>query len=392
MRIIINENQAKQLVESKLAEAKVSALPDFVVEKEETVTNPFINTGYFVRGVLNKLATERQEEVRGYFSDDIDSFSKDKVAGKLSKLVTKCIKLEEPNKDKLEKICSNTVVKIFGIPEDAVTLSCELGPVSSTKSFHIKPDTEEYEYDTIEDIDEYDADTNKRRIINALSYGAAKEIAEQSKSLWINEIFDIDEELPHLYSQIMKINDYIVFNTDIKIEDKDHKQGGNVEISLGHEDEVANISSTGVIFPILLQETVRGVIDMIGTFGLPDDINSAERVTNIADALENEPWNMRFGPAMWNRVISNIDGFETEMFAPFFKKLVELDTDEFSMLMKEVFAGTKQGKSKIAEIYNEAKYDNEYDKFTNDLALRNGKDIIDDDCFTEEELDGNFIH
>ena len=61
--------------------------------------------------------------------------------------------------------------------------------------------------------------------------------------------------------------------------------------------------------------------------------------------------------------------------------------DYFSSLMKEVFAGTKRGKEDIEQIYSSSRYEDEYDKFTNDLALKRGKDIIDDDCFTEEELE-----
>jgi len=389
MKAIISESQARLIVESGLVDAMSPALPNFFADKPVEHTNPFVETGYFVNGALNKLAKERQKEILSYFSDDITSYSNDEIFTKLSKLIAKCKKLEEPIKEKLEKICSNTVVKIFSIPNDAITLICTLSPeISATKSFHIKPDTDEdYEYNAVSDMEAYDAETNKRRIINALSYGAAKNIAEQSKQLWVNEIFDLDEELPHLYSQIMKINDYLIFNTDIKIEDKSHKQGGFVEIKLSHEDEISSIEATGVIFPILLQEAIRGVIDILSTYGLPDDIESAKRVTNISDALENDPWNMRFGPAMWNRVISALPKFQTENFAYFYKTLVELPADEFSRIMKEIFAGTKNGKAAVEKIYNEAKYNDEYNQFTNDLALRRGKDLIDDDCFTEEELE-----
>ena len=388
MKIIISEKQAKYITESELLNALSPALPEFFTDKPVKTSNPFVNTGYFVGGVLNKLARNRQKEILSYFSDDITSYSNDEIYTKLSKLIAKCKKHEEPIKEQLEKICCNTVVQLFNIPQDSLKLTCNLIPeISSTKSFHIKPDTDEdVEYDAIEDIEQYDADSNKRRIINAVSCGAAKCIAEQSKKLWIDEIFELDEELPHLYSQIMKINDYLIFTNNVEITDKSHKQGGFVEVHLTHEDEISSIEATGIIFPILLQETVRGIIDMIASFGLPDDVDSARRVTNIADALENDPWNMRFGPEMWNCILSSVPKFQTENFAYFYKKLVELPVEEFSVLMKEVFAGTRKGKQEIENLYNSSKYEDEYNKFVGDLALKRGKDIIDDDCFTEEEL------
>ena len=388
MKAIINENQARMLIESEV-EQILSPLPDFIVDKPlDAKGNPFANTGYFVSGTLNKLARSQQKEILSYFSDDITSYKTDKIYAKLSKLIAKCKKLEEPVREKLEKICSNTVVKIFSIPEDSIELSCKIAEISNTRSFHIKPDTdEEYQYESVDDMEKYDADTNKRRIINAMSYGAAKNIAEQSKKIWVNEVFDIDEELPHLYSQIMKINDYLIFNNNIQIEDKEHHQGGYVDVQLSHEDELPKISATGVIFPILLQESIRGIIDILSTYGLPDDAGAAKRVVDIADAVENDPWNMRFGPAIWNKIISVLSDFETEHFPYFYKKLVELDPNEFRSLMREVIAGTNRGAQEIGKIYKSSVYDREYNDFTNDLALKRGKDVISDDCFTDDEIE-----
>lgn len=392
MKIIISENQARQIMEAGIIDALSPSLPDFFLDKPSDVQNPFIKTGYFVGGSLEKMAKERQKEIYSYFSDDITSYSNDEIYSKLGKLITKCKRLEEPIRENLEKICCNTVVKLFSIPQDSLKISCHLvGEISSTKAFHIKPDTDEdYEYDAVEDIEHYDSDTNKRRIINALSYGAAKNIAEQSRKLWVNEVFELDEELPHLYSQIMKINDYLVFTNNIKIEDKSHKQGGFVETFLTGENEISKIEATGVIFPILLQETIRGIMEMLASFGLPDDKDTARRIINCADALENDPWNMRFGPVMWDRIVAAVPKFQTENLPYFYKTLCELRVEDFSLLMKELFAGTKNGKAEIEKIYSESKYNSEYDQFKQDLALRNGKDIIDDDCFTEEELNEYF--
>ena len=389
MKVILSENQIRRIVESGVLDSVSPALPDFIAEKPLQETNPLALTGYFINGALNRFASEHQREILSNFSDNIDSFEKDEVFSKLGKLINKCRKLEEPIKESLEKICLNTAVKLFAIPSESVIITCKLEEISKTKTFHVKPDTDEaIEYESVEAIDGNDAEINKRRIINALCCGAAQNIAEEGKKMWLPEIFELDEELPHLYSEIMKINEYLIFNTNIKITDKNHKQGGAVELKLSHEDQVSTIEATGIIFPILFQETVRGIIDMIATYGLPDDANAAKRITNIADALETDPWNMRFGPVMWNKVVNCIPKFNTENFPHFFKSLVELNTGDFKNLMREVFAGTKKGKNEIEEIYNSSKYDSEYEKFTDDLAVKQGRDIITDEYFTEEELEG----
>lgn len=384
-RIIISEEQARLINESELQAEKNVTPPSFLMGEN----NPLSTTGYFVGNVLDRMAKRRVSEIADFFIDDISSFDKDKVYSKLSRLISVCSKKEEPIRNDLEKICSNAVVEMFGIPADSLKINCELvGDIPPGEQFNIKPDTDEnFEYDSIEAMNSSDAEINKRRIINALSYGAANRISEQTKKEWLSDVFNLDEDLPHLYSQIMKINEYLVFNTDIEIEDKSHKQGGTVEVRLSREDELTELSARGITFPILLHEMIRGVAELIASYGLPDDEEEARRITNIADALENDPWNMRFGPAMWDCVCAGIGEIDASDFPFFFKKLVSLNTSEFETTMKEVFAGTKAGREAMNSIYAQSKYENEYDRFTQDLAVKRERNVIEDDYFTEEELE-----
>ena len=381
-KIIISESQARLLQEAGLPLQTKAELPSFMAG------NPLEKTGYFVHGSIDQMLAKKNAEVIGYFSDDITSYSTDKIYSKPSKLIEKCKRLEEPIKDKLETICNNVVVNLFGIPSNEMKLECELvDEIPPTEQFHITPDTDEdYEYEDVDEMDQYDIDVNKRRIGNAISYGAASRMYEQSGKLWVNDVFDLDEELPHLYSKIMKINEYLVFNTNIQITDKSHKQGGTVETTLAREGEIPKVHSRAVIFPILVQETIRGVVELLSSYGLPDDTSLMRRTLNIADALENEPWNMRLGPIMWDCVCGSVEEFDTENFPYFFRDLVSLPTEEFEKLMKNVFAGTKYGKSGISELYEKSQYNSEYDKFANDLALKKDRNVIEDDYFSDEEV------
>lgn len=382
-RIIVNENQAKLIMESSPIKNVGNV---FMCDGN----NPFSLTNYFVGSTIDRMAKKRADEINGFFIDDISSFSKDKVFSKLNRLITICKQKEEPFRDKLSKICTNVVVETFGIDNnESLKLTCEVvNEIPRGESFHIKPDTDEdFEYDSIDAMESSDVDVNKRRIINALAYGAANRIAEQSKKLWVSDIFELDEDLPHLYSQIMKINEYLVFTTNVELKDESHKQGGTVDVKLSNEDGITEISSKGIIFPILLHETIRGIMECLSSYGLPDNVDEAKRITNVADALENDPWNMRFGPAIWDAVCAGINDVKTEEIPYFFKDLVSLDAQEFQNVMREVIAGTKAGKEKIASIYGQSKYNNEYDRFKSDLALKQGRDVIEDDYFTEEELE-----
>ncbi len=158
-------------------------------------------------------------------------------------------------------------------------------------------------------------------------------------------------------------------------------------MKLAREGEAAEIHARGIVFPILLHEAIRGVAEIIASYGLPDYMNEARRITNISDAIENDPWNMRIGPIMWDRLCSALDSIESEEFPYFFKGLVTVPAPEFEKIMKNVFAGTRIGKESVKKIFGKSKYDNEYDRFSNDLAVKREKNVIEDDYFTEEELE-----
>lgn len=388
-KILINEEQERLIMEAEMSRENGASLPAFMLNGLESSDNLLKSTGYFLDGSLTKMAEARRREIVSNFTDDIDSFDKSAVFSKLGKLISKCKRKEEPNREALSKICSNVVAEVFGIPADTIKLNCEIvDEIPSGEQFHIKPDTdEEFEYEDVGAIEAEDSETKKRKIVNAICYGAAARFSEQSKKLWLNDVFEIDEDLPHLYSQIMKINDYLVFNSDIDIKDNDHKQGGAVEARLAREGEAAEIHARGIVFPILLHETIRGVAEIIASYGLPDDMGEARRITNISDAIENDPWNMRIGPIMWDRLCSALDSIESEEFPYFFKGLVTVPAPEFEKIMKNVFAGTRFGKESVKKIFNKSKYDNEYDRFSNDLAVKREKNVIEDDYFTEEELE-----
>ena len=389
-KIIISEEQKRLIMESEMSPVMGASLPSFMSGTLESPENSLKHTGYFLDGTLTRMALKRSEEIRGNFIDDISSYKKDVIFSKLNRLIAKCKKKEEPIRESLSKICAGVVAEMFRIPEDSVKITCEIvNEIPPEESFHIKPETsEDFEYDSIEAIQANDSETKKRKIINAITCGAASRMTEQSRRMWVSDVFDLDEDLPHLYSQIMKINEYLVFNSDIDIKDNDHKQGGTVDVTLTHEDEMPEIHSRGVIFPILLHETIRGVIEILSSYGLPDDAGEAKRIVDVSDVLEDDPWLMRLGPVFWDKICDGIEKITTEDFPYFFKDLVSLPAGEFERLMKNVFAGTKLGKEGIRKLYADSKYNHEYDVFSQDLiARKQERDVIEDDYFSEEELE-----
>lgn len=381
-KIIITEEQEIGL---KGALLKARPFPDFIRNAVAENGTPFSGCKCIYGDFLNRALERRYNEILGYFNDDISSHSNDEVFTRLSSLFNKCMKKEAPIKENLQNICYNRVMEKFGIPDGAVNIECSLSEIPQGTRLHIKPDTDEAEYDSVEAIETNGIEVDRRKIMNLITYGCSYRIAEEIMSDILHDIFSLDEELPHLYSKIMKINDYLVFVSDVKIEDNSHKQGGTVEVRLPKEGELPTVKATGMILPILVQQTVSGLIDLIATNGLPDSEDNARRVVNVSDAIENEPWIMRLGQSFWDP-ISGETSISVDMVPHIMLSLSCMDSENFMSLIKEMTAGTKRWKEWISDIFSQAKYNKEYYDFETDLAAKRKENMITDSYFTEEEL------
>ena len=387
-KIILTQKQKTAINEALGARLQ---LPSHLLSDVNSEKTPFGNNSVLPnKGMFLDLLTKRYEEVKGAFSDDITSYSNKEILSKLSRLFAKCLKKEEPIRSQLEKICINSIIELFDIPQDGVEIECRLTPeISSKTQFHITPDTDEnVEYDSYDAIEAEDSDAQKRIIIDAIIVGGAVRLAETALKKSFGKIFEIDEELPHLYSRIMKINDYLLFAQPFEIKDESHKQGGYVKVTLGGDTSPNKIEACAVIAPFLVIELLRGCMELWASHGLPDDIYRAKAAINKADALINDPWYSRIGPILWDRIVSNLD-LDSKYLPTFIMKLCSLSDDEFNKTLRDVFAGTRLGKELVSKIAEDSKYEDEYSSFEYDIRQKQSeRGIIEDGYFTEDELNG----
>ena len=383
-KIYISEEQLRGINASG-----INKIPDFISDAIYSHNTSLKASDCVKEGFLVKCIENRFNEIKDYFSDDITSYPAGKILEKLSKLLRVSQRVEKGLAPQLEDLCRKAVTETFGVPDDALEIECHVREsIPDGKLFHVRAQVEDREYDSVQDIEREETEIDKRRVINCLVYGAAKRYADEIMKGLTGELFELGEQLPHLYSQIMKINEYLVFTNDIKIEDKSHKQGGYVEATLSTGERPAKIESCGITFPVLLQETVRGVLEVLASHGLPDDVDETNDILNVCDALEFEPWQMRIGPALWDVFDAMSGGISPEEVGGFFSIIVRIDADEFVGLMKEVFAKTRRGKEVLGKIKANVRYERDYGNFEKDLDAKQEKSVIaDDQYFTQEELE-----
>lgn len=342
----------------------------------------------FLLKILNDYFIKIKEELKSIGYINVKS---DNLKDAFSELLKKCIELETPNRNYLEKLVFNIISGLFGIPEDAIDFDLVLTETIELSNFSVKitsiEDYDDVSFDNIKEIKSLRKEILKRKMLKAVITGGAMCLSSNIK-IYENEINKINPKLCHLYHIILLINNYLLLEQEfLNINDKHHQQLGVVEVSLGNDDELVRIKSHGVIFPILLCETIKGLFELFISHGLPEDINKAKYILEKSDFIKMEPWEMRIGPSLWEIISKSFNDIKTDELPYLLKKISKLDNDKFNFIMKEVLAKTKKGRHLMYIISNESKKDIEYDKFVDKIIkMKQDKGVITDNYIKSDEL------
>ena len=325
---------------------------------------------------------------------EINDVDEESLLNYLGSLVRKCKEYETPIKDTLENIAENALNRLFAIPDGTINVTATLtDKITFKHSPRITPESEEmlkYSFKDIADIEFSDKAVEKRRFINSLIQGGSRRMLDTAligEDIAFNDINKINPELIPLYKKIMIINDYLLFTKKEELDDKNPMQGAYVETHLGADGERSTIEAQGIIFPLLLQELIKGVFEVFSAHGLPSDKKKAMYVIKKADFLLAEPWDMRFGVGLWDEIFGDIH--DSNIIPYVFTKLIELPTDEFNSSVREILASTETGNRILNDLVNAAQYDSDYQEFTNKINKKNiDKSVIADSYFSAAELTG----
>lgn len=313
------------------------------------------------------------------------------LSNELSKAITECRRYELQNRQALEQLCMELTNEIFGIPNGTIMIDMKLVDKVDAKQERLVPEsTIDYSFDNIEDMNNLTNEIYKRRLLNALIIGAATYYAENI-SFYTNELNHIDPILPSLYEKILSINSLLLFHTK-QYKDDNRTDGGKVDVYLSNPETPVKIKAEGIMFPILLEETIKGLLELSISHGLPENREKAEYVTSKSDFKLAEIWDQRLGLPLWNRIINimeNIGEDPLEVGLNFlFMEISKLKPSHFNAVMQEVFANTKAGHSIMKELSNKIHYEKERDEF-DDYMLQQANDNqypLNDGDFSSDEL------
>ena len=387
-KIYISENTISNVVNGRL-------LPQFLYKLVKTHTTSLGDNEAFPSSddypFDYVLLKKRYNEVCDAIDDiGLASLNEDDLVSELSSLVTECKRLEEPVRDALEKICENALNRLFAIPEESINMSFKLVDKIKFKSaIRMRPESNDdakYTFKDIADIDLSNKAVGKRRFINALIQGAAY-LYSGIEGLYIDDIDKINPKLPRLYRKIRIINDYLLFTKKEEMSDDKPMQGSYVETHLGIADAKTTIKVQGLVFPLLFQESIKGLFELFSAHGLPQDRDKAQYIVKKADFVLAEPWDLRLGVGLWEMIFGGVE--DTNMIPYMFTSFVKIPTNEFNLSVKEILSNTEKGNEIVNSLMKDAEYDNGYQQFTNRINAKNvDKSLIKDSYFTGAETNG----
>jgi hypothetical protein len=319
-----------------------------------------------------KIMGERFKDVVKNAKKYFDTESIDPNMIKLTQLplLKDCMVTERSNRKELEELAIKMIREEFDIPEEDVEITAELVDSISLEGTKKNPKpipVEGMEFNTHKDLVNANKEVYKRRLLNAMIQGAAKKNHHMFHMV-DDELSDMNPRLPNLYSKTMAAADYMYYIID-KMETG--IPGGVVRVEFPKaEGDKPKIHAQALIFPVLIHELAKGAMELLSSHGLPEDEQVQKYVIGKADFLAAEPWDMRLGPALWERFTKLIDPEDFNLKHHVYMELASLPVDEFNDKMKEIFAGTAQGKEIISGIVADVKKDMKQDDFNEAINSR----------------------
>jgi len=271
------------------------------------------------------------------------------------------VMIQAQNKEELEALAVKLVKDEMGIPEGAMQFDAQLvmQPMGAAEGMKTEPEmpSEEEVEELMGDMESFNLERAKRRMINSLIQGAAFK-GGHMYNLVRNEINQMNPQLMNLYAvtQALMEHAYWIFPDMEGMAGGGGGQMGQSEFD--PETDPPTVKARAVTFPLLVHELVKGVYEVFGTHGLPDDPRQAEMVLSAEDSLPSEIWDSRLGPVFWEKFVATypMELFDDDMKHIqhyLFMRFSSLDAKQFMNLAKKILSGDKEGQMIIQQMVDE---------------------------------------
>lgn len=225
----------------------------------------------------------------------------------------------------------------------------------------------------------------RRRFTNAMIHGAGRKSQNLHHS--DDQLRDENPQLVSNYSNIMAANDANYFLMDdeaIKAYGETGIHAGNVRVDLTNPKK-PKIIAQGMVFPILLHELGKGVLELMSLWGLPQDKQERQYVLDKTDHLDYETNDIRLGTKMWERFIGQIPVDNQEVISLTWNIFQSLGDEEYNSIIEGLIANRTEAKQKVRRMAEEAIEELRAEEYEEALGGYKDSDEEEEDVMTPEE-------
>jgi hypothetical protein len=357
----------------------------------------------FLELIAYKRFNDTVAKVKQY--TNVDGVSSNIGLAKLQPLMMQSVRnviaFEKPHKEMLEKLAVDLIIEEMEIPQDAFQFDSKIVPLGGVSNEGILQDTkepsksevnaqfgEEYPIEEMTPSEYFELLKHKRRFINLLIQGSSKK-GHYMFELIRKKLNGINPTLTDNYGILMSVNDltyWVMSDSTIdSMASNSQNMSGREEID--NETTPATIKTESICFPVSVHELIKGVMEVFGTQGLPDDKVSAQMLIDSVDSIKNETMDLRFGVVIWEKFIS---AFPMETFEEgsknlqhhLFSKFCALEINEFFKISRYILSNDERGANYLENMLREIKIDLSQNDMS-DLFGDYDDDNQDDDEYAE---------
>jgi hypothetical protein len=275
-----------------------------------------------------------------------------------SRILSEIQNAERNHEAELEELCERLIREHFKVPENRLQFDIKL----QSESIQVNQDAEEDEVQEQEEelVDEIlNLERAKRRLLNAMTQGHAVD------GTWMFE--DVIPEIQRITGVQNLTDKYAIFVSTMMLgywqfpeemmEATISEAQGAGKTRLDSTTNPPTVIARAVIFPFLIHETIKGVMEFLSKQRNPEDPERVQKAMDLEDTVLHEIWDIRLGPAIWRRLYSlypeAIKNEEEKKKLQYFiySNVANLPVKEFLVLMKEVIGNTEMGKKLIGAMY-----------------------------------------
>ena len=207
------------------------------------------------------------------------------------------------------------------------------------------PDEEESE-EIAKEVDEL---VGRRKFINHMIQGGATNSA-YAFHLIEDKLREFGPRLPEMYGTLMALAEFGHWVTGdeavAQALEQESAKGGKSELK--QDGDVVVAVARAKSFPMLVHELVKVLLEYL-SYSDEEDPETMKRVNDLADVVDDEPWQLILGPEMWRRVIAALGKDQTK-FPRVYDKLMKMPTGQFNKLMQGLMSQDKAAGQQLLKL------------------------------------------